>query len=133
MGRFIARRIIQAIPTKTNQFVQTAVFRTGRWFTPEDRIPRKIYFDMNQPPPAPSSVRPGVDPALEKICLRALAKQPGDRFPSMKAFADALGDYARGAPATEPTPKASVPGETTDSARMLAEIVASAFRLVEAS
>src|SRR6266571_345943 len=44
--------IIQAFPLRTNQFLQTAVFRTGRWFTPEDRIPRKIYFDMNQPPPA---------------------------------------------------------------------------------
>jgi len=44
--------IIQAFPVRTNQFVQTAVFRTGRWFTPEDRIPRRIYFDMTQPPPA---------------------------------------------------------------------------------
>ena len=42
--------IIQAFPAKTNQFVQTAVFRTGRWFTPDDRIPKKIYFNMNQPP-----------------------------------------------------------------------------------
>jgi len=44
--------IIRALPLHTNQFVQTAGFRTGRWFTPEDRVPRKIYFDMNQPPPA---------------------------------------------------------------------------------
>jgi hypothetical protein len=44
--------IIQAFPVKTNQFVQTRVFRTGKMFEPEDRIPRQIYFDMNQPPPA---------------------------------------------------------------------------------
>ena len=42
--------VIQAFPTKTNQFVQTAVFRTGHLFAGEDRIPRQIYFDMNQPP-----------------------------------------------------------------------------------
>jgi len=44
--------VIQAFPVRTNQFVQTAVFRTGHLFTPEDRVPRRIYFDMNQSPPA---------------------------------------------------------------------------------
>ncbi len=44
--------VVQAFPLHTNQFVQTRVFRTGRLFTPEDYIPRQIYFDMNQPPPA---------------------------------------------------------------------------------
>jgi len=43
--------IIQAFPTRTNQFVQTAVFRTGHLMTPEDRIPERISFDMNRPPP----------------------------------------------------------------------------------
>lgn len=42
--------IIRAFPANTNQFVQTAVFRTGRWFTPEDKIPQRIVFDMNQRP-----------------------------------------------------------------------------------
>jgi len=46
--------IIQAFPLRTNQFVQTATFRTGHLLTPEDRIPRQIYFDMNKPPPYPS-------------------------------------------------------------------------------
>ncbi len=45
--------VIRALPLATNQYVQTRVFRTGRWFTPEDVIPDRIYFDMNQPyPPA---------------------------------------------------------------------------------
>jgi hypothetical protein len=42
--------IIRALPVHTNQYVQTAVFRTGRWFTPEDKIPQRIVFDMNQRP-----------------------------------------------------------------------------------
>ena len=43
--------IIRALPLATNQFVQTRVYRTGRMFTPEDRIPQRIHFDMNQPSP----------------------------------------------------------------------------------
>jgi hypothetical protein len=44
--------IVQAFPTKTNQFVQTRIYGTGRMFSREDYIPRQIYFDMSQPPPA---------------------------------------------------------------------------------
>jgi hypothetical protein len=44
--------IIQAFPNLTNQYVQTATFRTGRFFSPEDRIPPEIKFEMNRPPPA---------------------------------------------------------------------------------
>jgi serine/threonine protein kinase len=42
------------------------------------------------PAPPPSRFRPGLDPRFDAVCLRALAKQPGDRFPSMRAFADAV-------------------------------------------
>lgn len=42
---------IRALPITTNQFGQTRVFRTGHLLTPEDRIPKEIYFDMNQPTP----------------------------------------------------------------------------------
>jgi hypothetical protein len=43
--------IVRGLPITTNQYVQTRVFRTGRLFTPEDRVPQRIYFDMNTPPP----------------------------------------------------------------------------------
>ena len=42
---------VQAFPNKTNQFIQTRLFLTGRMFTPQDKIPSQIYFQMNQPPP----------------------------------------------------------------------------------
>jgi hypothetical protein len=45
--------IIRALPVATNQYVQTRVFRTGRLFTPEDHVPQRIDFDMNQPNPYP--------------------------------------------------------------------------------
>jgi len=42
---------------------------------------------------APSTVRPGLDEALDDVCLKALEKAPGNRYGSAKAFADAIGEY----------------------------------------
>src|SRR5438105_4424520 len=44
--------VVQAFPVASNQFTQTRVFRTGHLFTPEDMVPRQIYFDMTKPAPA---------------------------------------------------------------------------------
>ncbi len=43
--------VVRAFPLATNQYQQTRVFMTGRMMTPEDRVPQKIYFDMNLPQP----------------------------------------------------------------------------------
>jgi serine/threonine protein kinase len=51
--------------------------------------------------PAPSSVRPGLSPALDAVCRQALAKEPEQRYPTMKAFAAALVDYLRATPPEE--------------------------------
>lgn len=40
--------VIRCIPPGPNQAVQTKVFRTGFWFTPQDRIPSRIYFDLRE-------------------------------------------------------------------------------------
>jgi hypothetical protein len=45
--------VIRALPVASNQFAQTRVFQTGRGFTPQDRIPNRIYFDMTQNTPPP--------------------------------------------------------------------------------
>jgi hypothetical protein len=37
---------IRAFPSKSDQHEKVKVFRTGGWFTPEDQIPKRIYFDM---------------------------------------------------------------------------------------
>jgi DNA-binding beta-propeller fold protein YncE len=49
-----------------------------------------LYNVMSTPPPRPSEWRRDLDPRLEQICLKALAKQPGQRFASCRAFADTL-------------------------------------------
>jgi hypothetical protein len=43
--------VVRALPAATNQYPQTRAFGTGRGFTPEDRIPDRIYFDMSQKTP----------------------------------------------------------------------------------
>jgi len=44
-------------------------------------------------PPRPGSLRPEIDSELESICLKAMAKNPADRYPSAREFAEVLGRY----------------------------------------
>jgi hypothetical protein len=46
---------ITAYPVRPGQQSQTKDFRTGGWFTPEDRIPKKIFFDFGPVPEAPKT------------------------------------------------------------------------------
>jgi len=42
--------VIKVYPVKPEHRVQTRVYRTGRWFSPEDRIPSRIYIDFDAKP-----------------------------------------------------------------------------------
>jgi WD40 repeat protein/predicted Ser/Thr protein kinase len=53
------------------------------------------------PVPPVTEFRPDANSQLDAICRRAMAKEPGDRFPSMTAFAAALDEYLR---AADPSP-----------------------------
>jgi serine/threonine protein kinase/Tol biopolymer transport system component len=46
-------------------------------------------------PPKPSTFRPGLDAKLESICLKALAKNPDQRYRSAGEFADTLRSYSQ--------------------------------------
>jgi tetratricopeptide (TPR) repeat protein/class 3 adenylate cyclase/predicted Ser/Thr protein kinase len=66
---------------------------------------------LREEPPAPSSVRTDLDPAWDAVVLRALAKEPARRWPSMADFADALAGFlsvpavvSRGSGIRPPTP-----------------------------
>jgi hypothetical protein len=60
---------------------------------------------LDQPPP-PSKFRPDLDPELEAICLKAMAKKAADRYGSMAELAAALIDHLRGK--VEPAPETQI-------------------------
>jgi serine/threonine protein kinase/formylglycine-generating enzyme required for sulfatase activity len=64
-------------------------------------------------PAPPGELRPGLDPRIEAVCLRMMAKKSRDRFPTMKAVADQLAAIVKNpasAPAAaETSPTASLP------------------------
>jgi len=41
---------VTASPIRAGQQPQTKVFKTGGWFTSEDRVPKKIFFDFGALP-----------------------------------------------------------------------------------
>jgi len=53
---------------------------------------------VTENPPPPSAVHAGIDPRLDAACLKALAKDPAERFASMEEFAAALSDKPRTIP-----------------------------------
>jgi serine/threonine protein kinase/WD40 repeat protein len=60
-------------------------------------------------PPPPSQHRPDLDPRLEAVCLKALAKKPEERYASMTDLARDLGEYLRPPAAAVVAPAASPP------------------------
>src|SRR5262249_44286023 len=65
---------------------------------------------LTQDPPPPSRLRPDLDPQLEAICLKAMAKKVEDRYASMAELAAALAAQLR---AMRETPR---PAPSTGSA-----------------
>ena len=71
---------------------------------------------MRDEPPRPSSLRPEVDPFLEAVCLKAMAKEPSQRYGSMADFAAALADYRPGKGFPEVAAPVSVAGLLAETA-----------------
>lgn len=74
-------------------------------------------------PAPPSRYRPGIDPRLEAICLKAIARDCGDRYQSMTEFAAALNGYLKATRADE-LPPAPAAGAAADSVGFTAMLVA---------
>jgi tetratricopeptide (TPR) repeat protein len=51
---------------------------------------------VNQTPPRPRELVPDVPPALEAVCLRAMAKRREERYPSARALAEDLQRFLEG-------------------------------------
>jgi serine/threonine-protein kinase len=79
------------------------------------------YQHIKTPPPPLHGLPPEIAPAIEAVLLRALAKKPGERYPDIRAFADALASAARSAqpvasPGVSVSPhiSSSAPADTTE-------------------
>jgi serine/threonine protein kinase len=57
---------------------------------------------LSETPQPPSKLNPTVSPALDAVILRALAKNPADRYPSITAFAEAFERAVDGSVDTPP-------------------------------
>jgi hypothetical protein len=75
---------------------------TGEVPFPREGEAARLYAHLNDPPPAPSLYAPGVSMALDDVVVRAMAKQPEDRYPSAGDLGRAATAALRGAPVTVP-------------------------------
>lgn len=74
-----------------------------------------LYLHLTAQPQPPSSINPRLPRALDAVLLRALAKRPEERFPSITAFAQAFQQAAVAQPLPNPPtptpPPPSYPGK----------------------
>jgi predicted Ser/Thr protein kinase len=75
---------------------------------------------INQPVPPPRSLRPAISPALEAVLLKALAKNPDDRYPDGAALLKALAAALRN-PAGQVTPPPATISSLTIAERVRME------------
>ncbi|HLZ56676.1 MAG TPA: serine/threonine-protein kinase [Ktedonosporobacter sp.] len=73
---------------------------------------------VTTPPPAPERLNPSITPALSAVILRALAKEPAQRFPSARALTVALAEALKVALPGEAEQPVSI---TTTSEQTLAD------------
>jgi serine/threonine protein kinase len=78
---------------------------TGEVPFPKDGEAARLYAHLNDPPPAPSLYATQVPMALDDVVIRAMSKQPGDRYPS-------AGDLGRAAVAALSGSKPDLPERT---------------------
>jgi serine/threonine protein kinase len=78
---------------------------TGQVPFPRDGEAARLYAHLNDPPPSPSLYVPAVPMALDDVVVRAMSKQPGDRYPS-------AGDLGRAAQAALSGAAVAIPERT---------------------
>ncbi|MBX3234069.1 MAG: protein kinase [Labilithrix sp.] len=87
---------------------------TGRLPFEDDSAVAVALMQINAPPPAPSALAPQCHRVLERICLKALEKDPTNRFATARAMRAALRD-ALAAPTTPRRASAPfAPGPATE-------------------
>jgi serine/threonine protein kinase len=73
-------------------------------------------------PEPPSRMREGVDPRIEAICARAMAKKVPDRYPSMAHLASALAEYLASREPGPQQPHDEVPSAPPDPPAVVSRV-----------
>ncbi|MGC1165502.1 MAG: serine/threonine-protein kinase [Solirubrobacterales bacterium] len=89
---------------------------TGEVPFPREGEAARLYAHLHDPPPAPSLYAPEVSMALDDVVVRAMSKQPEDRYPS-------AGDLGRAALAAVSGAQVSVPERTVATGAAATETV----------
>lgn len=81
-----------AVPQSDLYSLGVILFRmmTGQLPFEHDNMLELLMLHMNAKTPDPRDFRPDISPVLAKVILKALAKEPSDRYQSGRALADAL-------------------------------------------
>jgi serine/threonine protein kinase len=86
---------------------------TGRMAFEADSDYKLMMMQLNDPPPAPSSLERAVPASIDRIVARAMAKRAEDRYPSAASFRaalqDAIRDHARQTPEPPRSAGSAVP------------------------
>ncbi|MCI2956339.1 protein kinase [Agromyces atrinae] len=101
---------------------------TGREPFPRSSVEATVRAHLDAPPPVPSVARPGVSRELDRVVVRALLKDPDDRFASATAMRAALAEALENLPVAAPVRRevdgatrllgsTSVPGRSADDTR----------------
>jgi predicted Ser/Thr protein kinase len=93
-----------------------------------------LHAHLEDPPPVLSELRSDIPASLDHVLAKAMAKAPGDRYPSTgalaAAFADALADTSAAADATRPAPVVAAPKASRRLGRRRAWALAAGAALV---
>ncbi|HEV8067611.1 MAG TPA: family 16 glycoside hydrolase [Planctomycetaceae bacterium] len=81
--------------------------------------------------PAPSQIRAGLDPRIDAACLKMMAKNPSDRFPSLSAVAEELAAILRNPEVRPASTDKSTAGFTLPSAEGLVPSEAGASQILK--
>jgi|SRR5271166_6808805 len=92
---------------------------TGELPFPVDSVQQQIAWHLSKPPPRPSAIASGVPEAFDEVIVRGMAKDPGQRYPTVTALAEAARDALERPPRQMRPTQIPTQGATTQQAAPL--------------